>query len=78
MSYFIIKLLLYAISFVESKRPPWIIIEISFPNDCFLVYFNFLWYRLLVCLFWEQQLPLGQGLLVYGFSRSHTTTHHSR
>jgi len=31
-----------------------------------------------VCLFLARQPKLGQGLLIYEVSRSHTTTHHSR
>jgi len=30
------------------------------------------------CLFLARQPPVGQGLLIHGDSRSHTTTHHSR
>jgi len=29
-------------------------------------------------LYVAQQPPVGQGLLIYEVSRSHTTTHHSR
>jgi len=31
-----------------------------------------------VILFLARQPPVGQGLLIYEVSRSHTTTHHSR
>jgi hypothetical protein len=33
---------------------------------------------LFVCLFLARQPPVGQGLLIYEVSRSHTTTPHSR
>jgi len=39
---------------------------------------KFVAFYLFVCLFLARQPPVGQGLLIYEVSRSHTTKHHSR